>query len=238
MQRWLKSLKKSLQRRAATCAGFIGAGLLLLWRLSLTLQVKNDPRPALRAAKLPYVYALLHAHQLAAVMASDEAHLAAMVSRSADGDLLVPALRARNILPVRGSSRSRQRDKGGLAALHSLTQHVAAGHPAILAVDGPRGPRARVHRGVVALARATGATILPVVALSSKKWIVRRTWDRFQIPRPFAHVSLIFGPPFACPVDEEDNALCSRLSAALHQLETQFDPKEAETQHATYSAPA
>src|SRR6185312_15492896 len=97
--------------------GWVIAMLVVVWRLTCRYRVVHDPRPALREAGTPYVYALLHAHQVAAVFVNDERRLAAMVSRSGDGELLVPSLKVRRVRPVRGSSRSATRDKGGREAL-------------------------------------------------------------------------------------------------------------------------
>ncbi len=230
--------KAGLQRMLARLLGYMGAFLLLSCRLTTRLRIIDDPRPALRLAQRPYVYALLHAHQLAAVFVNDEAALAAMVSRSADGDLLVPLLQARGVMAVRGSSRSSRCDTGGGAALATLAGYVGAGQPALLAVDGPRGPRNRVHRGVVTLARQAGASILPVVVVSSRRWILGRTWDRFQIPKPFAHICLVFGQPIDPEDLPDEPAVRTQLTEALLSLETQYDSQEAKIFHATHSAPA
>jgi lysophospholipid acyltransferase (LPLAT)-like uncharacterized protein len=150
-----------------------------------------------------------------------------MVSRSADGDLLVPSLRVRRVRAVRGSSRSGPRDKGGRAALTTLIASTRAGVPALLAVDGPRGPRNVVHRGVVHLAMAASAVILPVVVLPSRRWVLRGTWDRMQVPCPFSHIRLIFGTPLVPQPGEDDAALRDRLARALRRLEVEHDPVEA-----------
>ena len=52
-----------------------------------------------------------------------------------------------------------------------------------------------MHRGVIDLARATGAVILPVLVLPSGRWILTRARDRMQVPRPFCRVRLLFGAP-------------------------------------------
>jgi hypothetical protein len=96
-------------------AGWLLALLVLLWRASCRRVVRDDPRPALRAAGRPYVYALLHAHQVGAVLVNDDPGIAAMVSASKDGDLLVPSLRVTGVRAMRGSSRRADRDKGGTA---------------------------------------------------------------------------------------------------------------------------
>ena len=182
--------------------------------------VRDDPRPALRAAGRPYVYAILHAHQVAAVLINDDPGIAAMVSQSRDGDLLVPSLRVTGVGAMRGSSRKAGRDKGGRRALELLEEHTRRGHPSLLAVDGPQGPRNHVHRGVIDLARSTGAAIVPCVIVPSRRWFLR-TWDRFQIPKPFTRAHVYVAPPIYVPADADDNLLAAKrneLQQALDDL--------------------
>jgi len=200
---------------------------LVVWRLTCRYRIFDDPRPAVRASGRAYIYALLHAHQVAAVFVNDERRTAAMLSRSADGDLLAPSLMLRRVTPVRGSSRSRSRNKGGLKALLELMDYVRRGVPALIAVDGPRGPRNHVHRGVAELALKTGVPVLPVIVLPSRRWLLTRAWDRFQIPKPFCTIRLIFGPPIEPSAFEQTRDLLEKISRALNELERLHDPAEA-----------
>jgi lysophospholipid acyltransferase (LPLAT)-like uncharacterized protein len=211
-------------------AGWAIALLVLLLRATCRYRVIDDRRPDLRAAGRPYAYALLHAHQVAAVCVNDEAHMAAMVSRSADGDMLAPSLRVRRVTAVRGSTRSSRGDKGGRAALAELTEMARRCVPVLLAVDGPHGPRGHVHHGVVDLAVAAGAVVLPVAVLPSRRWILRGTWDRLQIPKPFGEVRLVIGDPLE-PGDGSGGATAQVLRSiaqALDELERRHDPAEWE----------
>lgn len=208
--------------------GMLIAFLVLVWRASCRFRIApGDPRPALRKAGRPYVYALLHAQQVAAVFCSDEQSLGAMVSRSTDGDLLVPTLYLRGITPVRGSSRKGQKDKGGIAALKTLTLMAQQGTPALLAVDGPRGPRNRVHRGAIHLAQQVGGVILPVAALSTRRWTLTRTWDRMQLPKPFSRITLHFAPAIEANAGDDREDLRKAVEDALYGLEQRLDPTEA-----------
>ena len=64
--------------------------------------------------------------------------------------------------------------------------------------DGPRGPCYVVQEGVVGLAQLTGRPIVP--AAYHLNWKVRiKSWDRFQIPLPFARVDVILGEPLRVP---------------------------------------
>ena len=187
----------------------------------------DDPRPELRKHGQAYAFSVLHAHQVAAVIGS-EPGTAAMVSRSADGALLIPSLKVRGIHPVRGSTRKRGKGKGGRVALDALIEHVEAGGRAYLAVDGPRGPRNFVNQGIAVLARRTGAAVLNTLPLPSTRWILSRTWDRFQIPKPFACINVYFGEPLFPQEEEDIEQFRQRIADGLKQLEETHDPLEAQ----------
>lgn len=208
--------------------GWLFALVLLVWRLFCRLVVINDPRPALRLAGRPYIYALLHAHQVAAVVINDDRLMSAMVSRSDDGELLVPSLRVRRVIPVRGSTSSRGKDKGGSKALQGMADLLKRGVPGLLAVDGPLGPRNIVHRGVAELACDTGAAVVPVVVLPSRRFILRGTWDRFQVPKPFSTIRLIFADPIDPSAFADTESLRLEIKRALTMLEATYDADEAE----------
>ncbi|MFI4875682.1 MAG: lysophospholipid acyltransferase family protein [Blastopirellula sp. JB062] len=204
---------------------WLAAIAVLLLRWTCRVRLHNDPRPALRAAGVPYVYSVLHAHQVAAAMGS-EAGTAAMVSQSLDGELIVPTLRIMGVIPIRGSNRTRGQTKGGREALSGLIDHVISGKPAYLAVDGPRGPRNRVHKGVAALSKKSKAVVINMVAVPSRRWILSKTWDRLQIPQPFSVVEGYFAEPVA-PLEEESlEDYRRRIEASLNRLEAEHDPGE------------
>ena len=217
-------MRRSLLRLVAV----LGALVLVGWRLSLRVRIEGDPRPALRAAGRRYVYAILHAQQLSFILLSDDVPILAMVSASRDGDWLVPLCRARRIVPIRGSTRLRGEDKGGRAALAKLADGVRAGLPAVLAVDGPRGPRSKVHWGVVDLALATDACIVVAgVFLPGRRFVLERTWDRTQLARPFTTITGRFRPPIDPRNFPDRDSLRERVAAELLALEQAFDPDEA-----------
>ena len=208
--------------------GLLAACVLVCWRATLRIRVEGDPRPGLRAAGRRYIYAILHAQQLSFILLSDDVPILAMVSASRDGDWLVPLCRVRRITPVRGSTGERGADKGGRPALAKLAEGVRKGLPALLAVDGPRGPRSCVHQGIVDLARETDACIVVAgVFLPVSRFILERTWDRTQLPRPFSTLTGRFRPPID-PRDFDDPAsLRAHVAAELLALEQAFDPDEA-----------
>lgn len=198
---------------------------MLLLRATCRVHIVNDPRPALRAAGKSYVYAFLHAHQIATVIVA-EAGTGAMVSRSADGELLVPSLRVTGVVPVRGSSRKSGKDKGGEAALAALIRHVGPRSPVYFAVDGPRGPRNQVRRGVAQLAVETGAAILTCVGVPQRRVILSKAWDRFQIPYPFTTIDYAFAEPTWASEAADVEGVRALVNQRLDALEAAHDPAE------------
>ena len=59
-------------------------------------------------------------------------------------------------------------------------------------MDGPRGPSGKVKSGVIRLAHATDAVIVPFSVSAEKAWYFN-SWDKFLLPKPFSKVFLRFG---------------------------------------------
>jgi len=110
-----------------------------------------------------------------------------MISQSKDGDIIAGIAEKSGWHAVRGSS---SRDGG--RALKEMIGHLNLSGLAAHVVDGPRGPVGIVKAGVVSLARATGAVVVPVYATSNRAWYFN-SWDHFMLPKPFANVNLRFG---------------------------------------------
>jgi lysophospholipid acyltransferase (LPLAT)-like uncharacterized protein len=112
---------------------------------------------------------------------------ALMISKSRDGDFIAEVARQSGWYPVRGSS-SREGEKALALMVERLRLTRLAGH----VVDGPRGPAGRVKTGLIRLAQAADAVIVPFSVSADRAWHMK-SWDRFMIPKPFARVRLRFG---------------------------------------------
>ena len=131
----------------------------------------------------------------------------ALVSRSADGEIIAQIIKRQGHEPVRGSST-----RGGLRALAILIKKMRAGdRPAVIIPDGPQGPRFKVQPGVITLARKTGYPIVPVT-YSARKMKVFASWDRFVLPFPFTRCRVVYGRPIYVPAgaDRKAEATCNR----------------------------
>lgn len=141
--------------------------------------------------------------------------MAALVSASRDGALLARILELFNVQPVRGSSSRR-----GAQALRELVTWGQRNHDLAVTPDGPRGPRYVVQEGVISAAQLTGLPIVPVSYRLSWK-ITFKSWDRFQMPLPFARCDVVTGPALRVPREataDEREALRQQLEERLRAI--------------------
>ena len=119
--------------------------------------------------------------------------LVALVSASRDGGMLAGVLERFGVEPVRGSSSRR-----GPQALREMVSWGRRGHDLAITPDGPRGPCYIVQEGVISTAQLTGLPIVPVSY--HLNWKIRpKSWDRFQIPLPFARCEITVGKALRVP---------------------------------------
>ena len=143
------------------------------------------------------------------------AGMAALVSASKDGAFLARTLEWFRVQPVRGSSSRR-----GAQAMLEMTTWAERGHDLTITPDGPRGPCYQIQDGITSLAQLTGLPIVPV-ALNLNWKISVKSWDRFQIPLPFARCEVIVGKTFRVPADVSEatrEELRAQLEAELRAI--------------------
>jgi hypothetical protein len=141
--------------------------------------------------------------------------MAAMVSASRDGGFLARILELFGVEPVRGSTSRR-----GPQALRELTTWGERGYDLAITPDGPRGPCYVVRDGVMALAQLTGLPIVPVSYHLSWK-LKMGSWDRFQVPLPFAYCTVDVGEAIRVPreaTDAEREALRLKLEESMKAI--------------------
>ena len=117
----------------------------------------------------------------------------AVVSPSRDGQYIVDLISHFGISSLRGSS-SQKGAKAQRAAFKALDN----GYHVSFTPDGPRGPMYKMSRGPIHLASKTGKPILPITINASRYWSLG-SWDKFQIAKPFAKLTLIMGDAIEIP---------------------------------------
>lgn len=109
-----------------------------------------------------------------------------LLSASDDGRLLAAALARLGIDSVVGSDEER-----GVGGALELARRIRAGDVAIIAVDGPLGPRGIVKPGPVRLALQQEAAIGVALTSADRGWTFR-SWDAAHLPYTRARLELDF----------------------------------------------
>ena len=142
-----------------------------------------------------------------------------LVSKSNDGAIITAAAKKLGLGVIRGSGarEGSDKDRGGREALRGMVKHIRNKGCVVITPDGPRGPRMRVQPGVLALAKMTGAPIVPY-ALSARHRKIVNSWDKFMLPFPFGRGAIVWGEP----VMVERKAGDAEIEAARALLETRM----------------
>jgi lysophospholipid acyltransferase (LPLAT)-like uncharacterized protein len=181
---------------------------MIAWLYSRTFRVRMLHRPPDRN----YLYAIWHEQQMQAILTNPDKRMTTVASRSKDGDIIAGALEVFRIPTARGSS-----SRGGAVALHQLAGWAQAGRSCAVTVDGPRGPRHQVKRGIAQLAKLSGCPIVPVSVVAASAWRTR-SWDRFAVAKPFSRVVQCYGAPVQVGPEDDVAAVAAQVEATLHAL--------------------
>ena len=188
----------------------------------------REDADALLGAGQPFIAAFWHGRLMMAPHGwQAEPTMHVMISRHRDGESIARAVRHLNVGAIRGS-----RTRGGAAASRASLRLLKKGGYLGITPDGPRGPRMRAQPGIVALARLSGAPIVPATyGVSRRK--VAGSWDRFVIPLPFGRGVYLWGAPIYVPADADSAA----IEGARRTLEERLNTLTAEADRMVGTAP-
>src|SRR5438128_11403816 len=211
---WRASRSKRAEARLITACGYpiiAALGSTFRWRA----EGAEHYRRVLAGGRQP-IMAFWHGRILPATVYFRRRGIVVIPSENFDGEWIAGIIERFGYGTARGST-----SRGARRALLQLTRDMAAGRPAAFTVDGPRGPARIAQPGAVWLAKATGNPVVPVHIESDRHWSLR-SWDRTQIPKPFATVALAVGEPFDVPAGDDETTIeraRAELETRLHALE-------------------
>jgi lysophospholipid acyltransferase (LPLAT)-like uncharacterized protein len=212
---WRTSLSKRLQAKAIAVVGYrliAALGSTLRWRTE-----GLDHLDRIRTSGRQPIMAFWHGRILPATYYFRRRGIVVITSENFDGEWIAGIIERFGYGTARGST-----SKGARRALRQLTRDIGAGRPVGFTLDGPRGPARVAQPGAVWLAKATGNPVLPFHLEADRSWTLN-SWDRTQVPRPFATVSIAMGQPLEVPNDADEAGIESarlQLEERLRTLES------------------
>lgn len=210
MLQWLKRLAQSDAAQAAAC--WIGAQFIRLVRATGRWTIAGEEIPeTFRRDGKPFILAFWHGRLMMMPYCWRRTDLVKMlISDHRDGRLISGTVRHFDIESVVGST-----SRGGAQAMRNLIRLLRDGGVVGITPDGPRGPRMRVGEGTIAVARLSGAPIIPATFASSRRRVLE-SWDRFILALPFSRGVFLWGEPIEIPRDADD-AASERYRLALEE---------------------
>jgi lysophospholipid acyltransferase (LPLAT)-like uncharacterized protein len=213
---WRQSPSRRFQARLISALGYRAVALLgstFRWKAEglehYDAIVQSGHQPVL---------AFWHGRILPATCYFRRRGIVVITSENFDGEWIAGIIERFGYGTARGST-----SRGARKALLQLTRDMAAGKAAAFTIDGPRGPARVAQAGAVWLSKTTGNPVLPFHLEASRHWTLN-SWDRTQIPKPFATVSIAIGEPFSVPADADKAA----VEEARRDLERRLQALEAQ----------
>ena len=149
------------------------------------------------------LFALWHSRQCGVYGIPEREKLHCLISRSRDGEIIAAAAESLGIKTVRGSQK-----KGGTQASLEILDVLKEGNNVAITIDGPKGPKEVVKKGIVEIAKLSGVPIVPFAWYSpSKGFIKLKTWDDFFFFFFCKKLCLLCGEPIYVDKDADDNAI-------------------------------
>ncbi|HEY0004657.1 MAG TPA: lysophospholipid acyltransferase family protein [Pyrinomonadaceae bacterium] len=175
---------------------------------------------ATRAGRLP-IYTFWHNRVFLATYFWQKRNIVVMTSQSFDGEYIARFIQRFGYGASRGSST-----RGGIGALVEMVRIMRKGYPTAFTIDGPKGPRYVAKMGALLLAKKTGQPVLPFNIAAARLWEVKKSWDQFQIPKPFTRARVLIAPSIFVPSDADEELLQAKqreLQEALDEIRRRGD---------------
>ena len=206
------SFKDRLIIRAADLAFFFLIKLICC-TVKFEIEGWENWEAASRDGKIP-IYTFWHNRVFLSTYFWQRRSIVVMTSRSFDGEYIARFIQRFGYGAARGSST-----RGATGAVVEMVRLMRAGCPTAFTIDGPKGPRYVAKMGAVLLAKKTGHPILPFTIAAAKFWEAKKSWDCFQVPKPFTRALVGIAAPIAVASDSDNSALEAKRDELQRALE-------------------
>lgn len=182
--------------------------------------IKKDSMEELVLNKKNFVSAFWHCSMAIGWYLHKDQNISALVSKSKDGDVLANILKKWNYKIVRGSSHI-----GGKEALGLMLELTRQNFSLAITPDGPTGPPRVMKAGAVITAKKNGIPLL-LIGIGIKNKFVLKSWDSFQVPKPFTKIMVLFSEPIMINKDltyDETSKMIAECEKRLNDLQLQAE---------------
>ena len=186
---------KQFRRRITYAEGFINFFASLTTFIIIlyfkTLKVRYYFHPEFRGLdRSQILFGVWHGRQFLFVPIMGPWRTAVMTDLSWAGEIQTRILSRLGYRIVRGSSRR----KGAKALLH-MKRLMENGCSGAFTLDGPKGPIYKSKPGIIYLAQKLSYPIVPLASTADRAWILKNTWCRYFLPKPFSRCLVAWGKP-------------------------------------------
>ena len=212
MEDWRASRRKRIEVAAIAAGAYPvirALGSTFRWRVE-----GREHLDAVAAAGHRPIMAFWHGRILPSTVYFQRRGIVVITSENFDGEWIARIIERFGYATARGST-----SRGARKAMLQLVRDMAHGRPAAFTLDGPRGPARVAQPGAVWLAKATGNPVVPFHMESSAHWTMN-SWDRTQVPKPFATIGVVIGEPLYVPREAGEAELEGARRELQHRLES------------------
>jgi lysophospholipid acyltransferase (LPLAT)-like uncharacterized protein len=182
--------------------------------------INYEKLESMRAVRQNFIMAFWHGRIFMATYYFRNQGIVVMTSRNRDGEYIARVIKRFGYGAARGSST-----RGSHGAAGAILRTLERGNDVGFTMDGPRGPRYVAKRGAAFIARKSGRPVLPFSVSAEKKWVVK-SWDLFQIPKPFSRAVVLIGDPIyidASASEQEMRIVENEIQQSLDELRDRGD---------------
>ena len=189
---------KQVRRKITYSDSFIGllasltVFIIILYVKTLRIRTFFHP-DFLKLDPTKVIFGFWHGRQFLLIPSFGDWNISIMTDISWAGDIQTKILKRFGYAVVRGSSKRK-----GVRALLYMKRAMEDGSAAVFALDGPSGPIYESKPGILFLAEKMGYPVVPVTTTADRAWILKQTWCRYLLPKPFSRCYVAIGKPLYC----------------------------------------
>lgn len=170
----------------------------------------------------PLILTMWHGqHLLLPAVRRNDHRIVALISRHRDGEVQAIAARRLGVETVRGSAArepDRVLEQGGVSGFLKLRAALRERKSVTLTADLSKQVARKAGMGVIRLAQASGAPIVPLALATSRRRTIG-SWDRTSLNLPFGRMAFVIGNFVDVPADADE----AQLEEKRRELEAELN---------------